>query len=95
MTSVATQSPQALPAATGSGSGASAAYTRSRSAAAIDEPATHRLRHRISPKTISMPSANHGKTASMAPSEVATPLPPRPFRKGESTCPRMAARPTT
>src|SRR5665811_176043 len=78
MTSNAMQIPHTLPTATGSGSGANPVYSMSSPAAAIDEPATHRVRHSISPKTMSMPRPNHGKTASMAPKEVATPLPPRP-----------------
>src|SRR5665647_3680814 len=95
MTSSAMQIPHTLPAATGSGSGANPAYTPSSAAAAIEEPATHRVRHSISAKTTSIPMANHGSTASVAPNEVATPLPPRPCRNGDSTCPRTVARPTT
>ena len=95
MTSKAMQIPHTLPAATGSGSGANPAYRASSPAAASEEPATHRVRHSNSPNTTSMPRANHGNTASMAPNEVATPLPPRPRRNGERTCPRTVARPTT
>src|SRR5450759_5382228 len=85
MTSRARQIPHNLPVATGSGSGANPAYSPSSVAATSEEPATHRVIHSISPKTTSIARANHGKTTSTAPSEVATPLPPRPRRNGEIT----------
>src|SRR5471030_1537136 len=94
MTSRAMQTPHNLPAATGAGSGASPAYSPSKPAATIEEPATDLVRHSISPNTRTITRANHEKTAMTAPIEVATPLPPRPLRKGDSTCPKTVARPT-
>jgi len=79
--------PHNLPAATGSGSGANPAYSPSTPAATIEEPATDRVSHSMSPKTTSITRANHEMIARMAPIEVATPLPPRPRRNGDNTCP--------
>src|SRR5437762_3069695 len=72
-----------------------AAMTTKAHAAMTDETATHRVNANTPRNTTTTTRAASGDTPRIAPREVATPLPPRPFSHGDQQWPITAARPAT